>query len=90
MRKTQARPKIGDTRWFVEWCVNLPIDEFGDSDVDAAEYDSDDFATETQALAKARRVFPLDAFGSVRYWPATFTRYGWDDGDAKHYEGKGN
>lgn len=81
------RPKIGDSCWFVEWCVNLPRDEQGDCDIDAAEYESEQVATEADALAIAKRVFPIDQFGSVRYYPSVFTKYGWDDGDAKHCEG---
>jgi hypothetical protein len=49
----------------VETCVHLPRNEFGDADVDAADYHCFDCATKEQALRLAKRLLPNDKFGSV-------------------------
>lgn len=95
IRKTR---QLGDRAVEVEWCVDLPIDEYGDIDRDAAKYRRRTVATIGEALAMAKQVLPDErGFGVV-----TVTEVEWIDpygdgirgtfcweyvGDSRHYSG---
>lgn len=51
--------------WEVEWCSELPIDEFGDTDMDRAVMCFRDFQTLEAARKFAKRILPKDQFGVV-------------------------
>jgi hypothetical protein len=94
------RPGLGDRAYEVEWAYEIPIDEFGDRDRDAAKYKRRIVSTLEQARAIARRVWPEThaAFGIVEITPVEFTDpYGdsiyktfrWEPvGDSEFYEGE--
>lgn len=80
--------------WEVEWCFDLPRDSDGSVDIDSAKYQYADFKTKEAAIIHAKKVLPLDQFGSVRITPfhsehyeegcsATFREY---DSDAEYVE----
>lgn len=101
----QSRPRVGDETWVVEWCI-----EQGMVDEEHPEYgcDPDKNVMRTRRAADresaesiAREVYPLDAQGSVAYWPTRFVPYDEDDaalyphvgywdaiGDTEYYEGE--
>ena len=94
------RPRVGDRCYEVEWCSEIPRDENGDSDMDAAKMHVARFSTHDEALAFAKEVYPRDAFGSVCITPMQFSPYDDDDatiyptagfwdatGDSEHYDG---
>lgn len=83
MTKTQKRPMVGDRTWFVDWCAGIPTDEFGDSDMDNADERRERRATHDEAVARAKEVLPLDAFGSVTICEAIYEPY--DEADAILY-----
>lgn len=100
MPATRPRPRVGDRSWFVEWTSEIPVDENGDRDIDAAVSHQRRFPTEADAAAFAAEIYPRDAFGAVAYWESEFVAYDPDDAaryphagfweclaDAKHYEG---
>lgn len=100
MAVTKDRPTVGDRMFEVEWCSHLPRNEFGDCDIDAATMICRNFRSLAAAQRYARKVYPLDAFGSVAitehefvpYDPADARRYPhagfWDAvGHSEHYEG---
>lgn len=60
-------PKVGMTRYLVEWCRRMPIDEFGDADRDNATYAREPYESESAAIARANDLIrnSLDYFGSV-------------------------
>lgn len=61
--------KVGDQLWEVEWCSNAPCDEHGDFLPDQCEYRFRRFTTRDKADEFAQRIYPEDAFGSVRITP---------------------
>lgn len=75
------RPRVGDECWVVRWCVNIPVDEYGESDLDAAEYREAAYKTPAAAWKRAIREYPNDAFGAVVVTPMTFVAY--DERDAR-------
>lgn len=95
---TKTQYRLGDHAYEVEWCTNLPVDEFGDSDLDAAEYVHVICPTRKAADAKAREVYPQDQFGAVRitevelvdpYGERIRRTYVWEAiGHSDHYEGE--
>lgn len=105
MTLKQNRPRIGDSCWFVEWCVKLGLvddehPEYG-CNPDRNEMRQRRVNTREEAERLAREVYPLDAYGAVPFWPATFMPYDDDDAviypnvgfweataDADHYEGE--
>jgi hypothetical protein len=66
---------FGQRAFEVEWCNNLPFDECGDGDFDHADCVSKVFRTKESALDYARKVFPLDVFGSVSIREVEYTQY---------------
>lgn len=97
---TKQRATVGDCRFEVEWCSEIPVDEYGDSDMDAAKYHTRKFETIEQARAYAKEVFPKDAFRVVSITPVEFVAYDDDDaiayphvgfwqhsGEPEHYDG---
>lgn len=83
MKMTTRKPTVGDRRFEVEWCSEIPVDEYGDSDMDRAKYHTRKFEDVDLARAYAREVFPKDAFGVVSITPVEFVAY--DDDDAEAY-----
>lgn len=75
------KARIGDKTWEVEWCSEIPLDENGDSDMDAAKYHFVHIQDKDKALAYAKKVLPKDAFGAVRVTPMMFVAYDEDDAD---------
>jgi DNA primase catalytic subunit len=55
--------------WEVEWCVSVPMNEFGEADHDSADRRFQDFKTEGEARAFAVKVLPSDWYGGVRLTP---------------------
>jgi hypothetical protein len=104
-KASAVRPRVGDSCWFVEWCL-----EHGLVDPAHPEYGSDPdkdvtrcrrVETREEAERLATEVYPIDASGFVRYWPAEFVAYDEADahrhphagfwqaaGDEEHYEGE--
>lgn len=84
---TKARPKVGDHRWFVEWCSKLAFYEEcpGEVDRDRCEMSRRSFPTREAAWAFAKEVWPAttQTFGIVEVWEAEFTPY--DEDDAARY-----
>jgi hypothetical protein len=92
------KPRIGDSGWEVEWCVDVPkIEGTDDIDMDQADYRFADFTTKEEAMEFAKAVYPQDFFGSVRItqftieplsdeWPYGATRV--YTADPEHYEGE--
>lgn len=68
---TQWRPKIGDSGFEVEWCADLPVNEYGDCEPDLATYCTRDFRTIDEARQCAKQVFPQCVIGEVRITPFT-------------------
>ena len=68
-------PRHGDTCWEVEWCSHIPLNEFGDGDLDRCVMHVKSYKWEQRAREYAKRVFPQDAFGSVRITPMEFVAY---------------
>lgn len=75
MATTKYRPTIGDRRFQVEWCTEIPVNEFGDGDLDAARYRRRLLETLEAARAFAKEVLPNDAFGSIPILPVEFVPY---------------
>lgn len=77
-----------ERKYQVEWCTKLPRDEFGDCDIDKAEYEIRIVKHLSSARRVAKQVFKLDQFGSVRInevrWD-TLTR-DWDVVDGGYFE----
>jgi hypothetical protein len=65
------RPKLGDSGWEVEWCVEMPTypDDPTTCDPDNAKYRSRYFRTREEADAFAREVYPQCVLGSVAITP---------------------
>ena len=61
--------ELGDRAFEVEWCSDIPRDEFGDMLPDAATYHCRILRSREAAERIAREVLPRDAFGSVRITP---------------------
>lgn len=80
IRTTQKRPRVGDEAYEVEWCANMPLDENGDCDFDAAEYHAEMLRTHTAAHNRAKEVLPLSCHGVAMVMPMRFAAY--DDEDA--------
>ena len=69
---------MSQTLFEVEWCTELPTDENGDRDIDNATMCVKHFTTLDAARAWAKRVAPVDEFGSVRITP--FVRVPYEPG----------
>ncbi len=65
------KPKLGDSGWEVEWCYELPLDELGDADIDAAKYKRRFFKSIELARIYASVILPQDNFGSLLITPFT-------------------
>jgi hypothetical protein len=87
-----ASPKIGDRGYEVEWIIDLPQDEHGDTDFDAATYRDCILKTHEAALAHAKKVFPTAVSGYVVITPVEFSDiYEWEHhGPVEYYEGEDN
>lgn len=81
------RPRVGDVRYFVEWCAEAVLDENGDFDHDAtAEKEKRrGFADEAEARAFAESIYPesRNTYGIVEVCECHFRAY--DDADATRY-----
>ena len=82
--KPKYRPRVGDVRWFVQWCDKLAFDSCGDVDRDNCRERTRMFTSREHAEKFAREVWPqtVDKFGIVEFWEAEFTAY--DDGDGPY------
>lgn len=49
----------------VEWVTHIPLDEFGDRDIDNATHKYHVLRTKDEAIDYARKVYPQDKFGAV-------------------------
>lgn len=87
MKAAKSRPTVGDRKWQVEWCAGIPKDEYGDSDMDAADYRRSCFKTHDEAIAFAKEKLPLDAFGSVAVTEIEFVPYDESDADSMPHVG---
>lgn len=58
--------KVGAKGFEVEWCANVPQTEFGDCDLDRADYRRRDFTTHDEAERYARAIVGSDYFGAVQ------------------------
>lgn len=101
MVKEQRKPRVGDECWEVEWCTEIPLDKNGDAVLDQCTMKDRLFKTEAAAWKHAKKVYPLDKFGSVAVTRKRFCPYDdadaaawptmgfWETvGDPKHYEGE--
>ena len=85
----KPKPRVGDTCWYVEWCVKIGLlDESDPSqgcDPDLDVNRTRRVGTRAEALAVAREKWPVaeKTSGFVTYWPAEFVAY--DDDDAVAY-----
>lgn len=89
---TKQRPRVGDTAWFVEWCVKMGMvddahPEYG-CNPDKSVMRTRRAADREDAERIAREVYPLDQTGAVAFWPATFVAY--DEDDAALYPHAGH
>lgn len=89
------KPIIGDSGFEVEWCSSIPVDEYGDNNLDAAVYHSVYFKTEDEALTYAKSIYPKDQFGSVQITPFEIDRDEhvptwpeWHYGESQYYNGE--
>jgi hypothetical protein len=90
-------PKLGDKAYEVEWCIHCPLDCAGEALLDCAVYKTAVVKTIQEARNKAKEVYPLDWFGSVRItsvqWSDQFGDglawlFGWEYfGDSEYYSG---
>lgn len=80
MRVKKSR-KVGDIAWSVDWTANIPVNEFGESDMDAADERCERFTTEVEAIARANEVVSLDAYGFVPVTKCEFVPYDEDDAE---------
>lgn len=100
MTATKKRPAVGDERWEVQWCIDVPKDENGDCVLDQADDRFAMFQTKAAAMRHAKKVYTKDFFGSVRITPMRFVPFDEDDalrfphagywdaiGDSEFYEG---
>lgn len=78
--KIVERPRVGDQAWHVDWCANIPLDEFGDADIDRADDRCEVVPSRSEAERRAAEVLPRDAFGQVSITPVEFVAY--DDEDS--------
>lgn len=88
MAQTKTRPKIGDHRWFVEWCSKLAFydnDESGDIDRDSCEMTVRSFSDPDSAAKYAGSVWPKakETFGVVEITEMEFVPH--DEEDAVFY-----
>ena len=75
------RPRVGDRRWFVEWCDQLAwvdddsTSEYRQVDRDLCLYQIRTCMTREEVEAVAKEVYPqtVDRLGLVTYWEAEFT-----------------
>ncbi len=72
-----AQPQM-EAGYTVEWVADVPLDQFGEADIDRADLRYEDFATLDEAKARAKQVLILDWFGEVKIRDFSFVRY--DDG----------
>ena len=85
----KTKPRVGDTCWFVEWCVKVGmVDESDPSmghDPDSDVNRSRRVETRAEAVALAREKYGIakTTTGFVEFWPAEFVAY--DEADAAAY-----
>ncbi len=86
---TKARPTVGDTAWFAEWCHEMAFDENGDADFDRHKMTRRRFATGQEAIAYAKSVADKAAktLGAVEVWQSEFVPYDDDDRDSMPHAG---
>ena len=70
-----VKPQVGDRKWAVDWTASIPKDEYGDSDLDNADERCERYASRELAIARAKAVLPLDAFGCVTVTAVEFVPY---------------
>ena len=89
--------QLGDSGWEVEWCESIPLDENGDALMDELPMQCRNFLDKESAIKFAKKIYPKDAFGSVRITPFTIEPLSdtWPYGrhmeytaDSEHYEGE--
>lgn len=56
-------------------CVKIPLDEYGERDIDAAVFETRDFAKKEDAMRYAKSRLADDCFGSVRVTPFELQPY---------------
>jgi len=66
-------PPLGARAWAVEWCVDLPVNEFGDCEPDLATYRRKVVTSKGSAFALAKRMLPKDVIGEVSVTEAELT-----------------
>lgn len=76
---SRQRPRIGDRKWEVDWCSEIPLDENGDGILDQAKRHCALFATREQAVSHAQKVYPLDCYGGVLINQVEFRPYSEED-----------
>lgn len=65
METSKVKRELGTRAWEVEWCVEIPLTESGDTDMDNAVYKRRIVATKEEALVVAKEVYPQDQWGAV-------------------------
>jgi hypothetical protein len=77
------KPRIGDRKWTVEVCVEIPTTEYGDADIDAARYEYKSFPEDQKhaALAYAKEQMPRSVDGTVTVMHREFVPYDEDDAE---------
>ena len=84
------------TLYEVDWVEDMPLDELGDADLDAAVHRQRYFTTIDAARRFAKEVYPSDWFGAVAitechfelYEPGLPGKYLVYDTDPEYYEGE--
>lgn len=54
--------------YVIQWCYELPVDEFGDSDHDRARCRREEKPTREEAIARAREVARDAVYGYALVW----------------------
>ncbi len=86
MTAQKKRPRVGETKWEVEWCSKLAFyEDSTDTDMDRCTMSFRYFATEAEAVAFAAKTWPetVKTFGVVEICEVRFTAY--DDDDAAEF-----
>lgn len=101
VRERSMKTELGQRGFEVEWAYELPLNEFGDADLDAAKYKRVIVETIKRARQLAREVWPQTngVLGVVQITPVELvdpfgdnlrSTFRWEAcGDSEFYEGEG-
>lgn len=81
------RPRVGDTRWIVEWLVAVGQSEDGDRNRDLDIMRTRSAKDRDEAVSLAKEMLPLSVDAQVCFWPVEFVAYDEADADRHPYVG---